>query len=760
VGEKKFNHNQEEELQKSEARFRALFESFPDAVFWANPHTGQLVNCNHAAESLIELPKSKILQMCYSQLHPPEECERIEKEFAAIGNKDTVEPFTTESRIISSTGKIHIVQIRSTRITINNEPISQGVFHEISLARETEIKLRESEQMFSALFRSSPIMVALTTIKDGTYLDVNDRFLEVLGYSREEVIGKTSKELSIFVNYEERQHAAHLLQQFKYIRNLEIKFQKKTGEIQTGLFSVSITNINNQECLITTANDITAWRKIEAEKLKTDQFLATLFDNANDFIFSIDLQGNIISINKALQNISEYSTEEISKINIFNIIAPEYTDYVKKMIQKKMNKESKNTVYEIEAISKSGKRYLLELNTTLMYSEGKVFGIQGIGRDVSFRRQIAEEKLRTEKLESLAMLAGGLAHDFNNILVAILGNINLLQMDTNLTDEQQGLLTDLENASISANTLTKQLLTFAKGGNPIKKIVNIEKIIRESANFILRGSNCKPEFLFPNKIPFVEVDIGQINQVFNNLIINAAQSMPNGGIISIKINTMSENDISFLPLVKGTYIQIIISDQGTGIPEEIRPKIFDPYFTTKKGGSGLGLATVYSIIKHHNGHVTFESELGVGTSFFIYLSISEKTETEEDIIHQEIRNLTGSVLILEDEVAVQETTKKMCSKIGLQADVVASGEQILELYSKKKYDFLILDLTIRAGMGGKETIQHLLIIDPKVKAIVSSGYSDDDVLSNHRNYGFMGVLKKPYSLDQLQKTCNLVLNTK
>jgi two-component system cell cycle sensor histidine kinase/response regulator CckA len=321
-------------------------------------------------------------------------------------------------------------------------------------------------------------------------------------------------------------------------------------------------------------------------------------------------------------------------------------------------------------------------------------------------------------------------------------------------------LTDLENASISANTLTKQLLTFAKGGNPIKKIVNIEKIIRESANFILRGSNCKPEFLFPNKIPFVEVDIGQINQVFNNLIINAAQSMPNGGIISIKINTMSENDISFLPLVKGTYIQIIISDQGTGIPEEIRPKIFDPYFTTKKGGSGLGLATVYSIIKHHNGHVTFESELGVGTSFFIYLSISEKTETEEDIIHQEIRNLTGSVLILEDEVAVQETTKKMCSKIGLQADVVASGEQILELYSKKKYDFLILDLTIRAGMGGKETIQHLLIIDPKVKAIVSSGYSDDDVLSNHRNYGFMGVLKKPYSLDQLQKTCNLVLNTK
>jgi CheY-like chemotaxis protein len=320
----------------------------------------------------------------------------------------------------------------------------------------------------------------------------------------------------------------------------------------------------------------------------------------------------------------------------------------------------------------------------------------------------------------------------------------------------------VEKAALQAKKLTQQLLTFARGGTPIIQTTSITELITESTNFTLRGSNVSCEFFIPDDLWFVNVDEGQMGQVINNLIINADQAMPEGGKIEVSAENITVGEEQALPIKKGKYVKITIKDRGIGISKEHLERIFDPYFTTKQKGSGFGLAITYSIIKRHRGHITVESEVGVGTTFSIYLPASFEKMPMKEKIEKKVVSGAGKILVMDDEEVVRDVAGEMLKQIGYEVEFAKDGAEAIELYNRAKesgnaFIAVILDLTVPGGMGGVETIKKLLEIDPGVKAIVSSGYSNDPVMANFSEYGFSEVVPKPYEIQKVGEVVRKVL---
>ncbi len=332
-------------------------------------------------------------------------------------------------------------------------------------------------------------------------------------------------------------------------------------------------------------------------------------------------------------------------------------------------------------------------------------------------------------------------------------------------DHKKSAYTNLESAEKiidRATNLTHQLLTFSKGGAPVKKIASIIHIIKESTEFALKGSNIKCEYNTADNLSNVEVDEGQMNQVIHNLMLNAVQSMPEGGMIKVFTENSQVNSGNRLLLEEGKYVKIAIQDWGIGIAEDQLKNIFDPYFTTKETGRGLGLSVVYSIVKNHDGHISAESELGVGTTFTIYLPATDKKTEKEETVEDTFISGEGKVLIMDDEEIIRESAEQLLTHKGYKVECAKDGEEAIELYKKvmetsQPFDAVILDLTVRGGMGGKEAIRKLLEIDPNVKAIVASGYSNDPVLANFEAYGFSGVFAKQDKAEELGKVLHKVI---
>ncbi len=370
--------------------------------------------------------------------------------------------------------------------------------------------------------------------------------------------------------------------------------------------------------------------------------------------------------------------------------------------------------------------------------------------DVNERMHAEQASLRNAKLESIGILAGGLAHDFNNILAAILGNISLAKSQIHAPARLSIRLENAEKATIRAKDLTQQLLTFARGGEPIKKIIHIEQLLRDAVNLSLVGSSVKCEFVLDKDLFPVHADEGQLHQVFHNLVLNAVQSIAENG----KIVISAQNVISSLQ--EKNFVQISITDSGPGLPKEILPKIFDPYFSTKLKGSGLGLSICFSIIKRHQGSISVESSLDQGTTFHITLPATEPIAFPEPAPEDDLHYGEGRILLMDDEEAVRTIMQASLEELGYLVEVTADGSAAIELYRQRKmegiqFDAVILDLTVPGGMGGREAIAKLQQIDPQVKAIVSSGYSRDPVMADYQHYGFSALLRKPYRLEELGK---------
>lgn len=507
---------------------------------------------------------------------------------------------------------------------------------------------------------------------------------------------------------------------------------------------------------------------LEVEKENAGQLrqerdlIARMMDTSPAGIMVLDRYRNIVYVNTRLEHIFDLKGPVLQELFNEKITGSEddvscspAEVFWKVLAGGKPVYNNLGTIYHNEKET----AYLSVSGAPIFDSEGEVEQVVLTVNDITQQKKMNEEILKTDKLNSIGLLAGGIAHDFNNFMAVILGNISLVKI-RNKDKKISVYVEHMENASLQARELTRKLFVFAKGGAPVKKTIHMQKLLMDTAGFVLSGSMSVHEIQVTEDLYPVEADESQIGQVINNILINAVQAMPAGGKISLTACnlTLRDHEIkNVLPLPSGEYVRITIVDEGIGIPANQLDKIFDPFFSTKSRGSGLGLATAHTIIQNHGGLIQVESQPDTGTTFYIYLPAYAGT-CLDSWENEELHFGEGRILIMDDDELILNTCGEMLKYLGYQVSCAYDGAEAIRLYkeallggAESPYVAVIMDLTIPGGMGGKEAIKQLRGLDPAVKAIVSSGYSDDPVIANYKDYGFSGCVNKPYQIKDLSE---------
>jgi len=652
-----------------------------------------------------------------------------------------------------------------TQRTFTAEEISlyQNIANLAAVAIQNSLQLKalqESEQKYRMLVESANDAIFMADAETGIIIDANKRAGDLLGIPPAELIGMHQSQLhppdemkryqTLFQEHVDVKQT-HIIDAFVCARN---------GDLIPVEISASTIEVGGRKIKQGLFRDIRERRQAEKEQQK----LTSIIENTSDFIGMATMDGSISYINPAGRSLVGLgSLEDAREKNMFAFVVDEDLQKLQEIITLILHERGWKGELRFRHFFTS-QPIPVEINIMLILDPdtGQPVGVAAIASDLSERKWMEAELIKSQKLESLGVLAGGIAHDFNNILTAIMGNLALAQMRLGSEGKVVELLMEAELATGRAKDLTQQLLTFSRGGEPVKAVVSMGPLIKEAARFALSGAQSRCEFSFPDDLWTVEADPGQIGQVFSNLLINANQAMPEGGTISIIGKNMTLNEQAGLPLPPGPYVSLAVKDTGVGIEEGYLLKIFDPYFTTKQSGSGLGLASAYSIVKKHDGFIAVESRPGAGSTFTIYLPAVTGVREQGQV--GEVPNAVGkaSILIMDDEDAIRHVLTEMLQFMGYTATAVKNGEEALEAYQKAlasgvPYDVVITDLTVPGGKGGRELMKDLRTLDPQVRAIVSSGYSNDPIMANFRDYGFSGVIVKPFRNMDLATVVSSVL---
>jgi two-component system, cell cycle sensor histidine kinase and response regulator CckA len=619
--------------------------------------------------------------------------------------------------------------------------------------KKTEEQFFEQLQLFRALMDNIPSPVYYKDAQ-GVYLGYNKAFQEYFGLNHDNYVGKTVFDLPISREEAMLHHKMDVdLMRMSGNRAYEASASCPDKSIRYTIakkatFHKADGTIGGIVGVIT---DITELKKAE-EALKESK---ARFENLSEASFETVIfieNGIIIDVNQRFYDMFGYSDNEIIGRDVLETIAPAVHALSREMIAAQSGE-----TYETTGLKKDGTTFPIEIRPRELHLRGRNIRISVI-RDLTEQKYMEEEVLKSKNLQSVGTLAGGIAHDFNNLLMAIVGNISLAKMNVSQDGKITEFLNEAERISFMGKNLTQQLLTFSRTGEQIRKTVMIGTMLREVADKLLGSSPVRPRYNVPLDLFPVEVDEDQMRQVIQNMVMNAKEAMPSGGTIVISCENVNITPQNKLPLIKEDHVKISIHDEGVGIPEENLSKIFDPYFTTKGMGSqkgvGLGLAICYSIIRNHNGYILVDSTPGKGTTFQIYLPATKKDIIEVCIEEKIAKHGKGRVLIMDDEEMILKIAKELLQFMGYEVTTAQSGEEAIGFYRqamelKKPFDAVVLDLAIPGGMGGKEVMHELITIDPHVKAIISSGYLNDPVVKDFKNYGFSGMLTKPYEANEL-----------
>ncbi len=604
---------------------------------------------------------------------------------------------------------------------------------------------RESEEFYSALFQNNHAVMLLIDPETADIIDANLAACSFYQYSYERLIKMKIHDLNTL----SQDSIFEAMRQSKAKNKNYFHFQHRLAndEIRDVEVYSGPVRIEGRALLYSIIHDITERKRAEERLAESERSLKAILSVSPIGICRV--KHRVFEwVNEAMCRMMGYSFEEFAGYDA-GFLFENDAEYERVGALRGTGK-----LCETQHRKKDGS--LIEVLMQSSSIDDSTFIVTVT--DITDRKNAEKEQARMGKLESLGVLAGGIAHDFNNILTMILGNTSLARMYMGKDQEKaEEKLINVEQAISRAKDLTQQLLTFSKGGAPIKKVVAIDGFLKDVCQFALTGTPVICKFDLEHDLLPVEVDEGQMTQAIGHIVINGHQAMPDGGTIRIKAeNSIVGTSADNLPA--GKYIDISITDEGNGIPDENLNKIFDPYFTTKQKGSGLGLAVCYSVIKNHKGHIKVESTLGVGTTFHIYLPVFEGHQYDRKNAEEGTFSASGGkILVMDDEDSIREMMGDILSSYGYVVDFARNGEEAVSLYQDNAYDVAILDLTIPGGMGGKETMKELLKIDPRAKVIVSSGYSSDPIMSDFKQYGFRGVIAKPYRIEELEEVIERVI---
>ncbi|TXT50393.1 MAG: PAS/PAC sensor hybrid histidine kinase, partial [Limisphaerales bacterium] len=682
-----------------------------------------------------------------------------------------------------------------------------GSMVDISAQREAEEARQQSERKLALHIQQTPLAVIEWNLSFQV-TSWNPAAERIFGYTAREAMGRHAAELvlvvsdkkepgtNLFTNLlagvqlseEAREHVQRTWQNL--LKNTPSEAAKPDASKRQSINAFAVTNrtkdgraiicdwyntplIDATGQIIGVASlvlDVTGRKHAEDALAAEKERLAVTLRSIGDGVIATDTEGRVSIINKHAEDLTGWRQGDALGQPLPSVFS---------VVHQRTRQTYRNPVSQVLAtgeivdlpdqsilVSRSGPERMIAASAApIRDQESKIIGSVLVFRDISDQQAIMEERVRASKLDSLGILAGGIAHDFNNILTAVIGNISFARLFCQPGEKQFERLEEAEKAALRAKDLATQLLTFAKGGAPVRQTASLTELIRDSTSFALRGSNVRCEFQAPTDLWPVEVDQGQFSQVVQNLVINAVQAMPNGGVVRVSADNVTLEADSPLALPPGRYCRITVKDHGVGIKPEHLGKVFDPYFTTKEKGTGLGLATSYSIVKKHDGLMTVDSTLGVGSEFHVYLPASEKQVKPAAPEPVAAVQGQGRILVMDDEELIRELAQTALEFLGYQVDAVPDGEACIKAYlaardEGRPYAALIMDLTIPGGMGGKEAIQRLLEIDPDVRAIVSSGYSHGPEMANHKQHGFRGMVGKPYKVEELAREITAVINGK
>jgi PAS domain S-box-containing protein len=628
--------------------------------------------------------------------------------------------------------------------------------HEIAERMRREEEIHELAGEHRLILDTIPI--GIIYVRERRTQWANPTYEKMFGYTLQELLGMdTALHYADHADYERIG-----IDGYKCISDgdkytTEVKMKKNDGSLFLCSMTGCAVNLENPaDGSIWMLQDISERKRAKDELRESEERYRGLVELSPDAIYT-HCRGKLIFVNsKGAKLLGAERPEDLYGREALDFVHPDSREFVQQRIAKAFHSGEPNPPGEEIFVRVDGAQVPVEVASVPFRYKGEN-ALLAIARDITERRRVQDELLKAQKLESLGLLAGGIAHDFNNILTGIVGNLSIAKLQIDRSHKIVKHLELSEMAAIRATQLTRQLLTFARGGEPVKKLIKPASLIRDAVSFALRGSNIRSIIDIQDNLWSMEVDESQLDQVLNNLLLNASQAMPEGGEITVwAVNeTLLQDNPQQLP--PGDYVRIAVEDHGCGISQEDLVRIFDPYFTTKTKGSGLGLTSVYSIIKRHGGAVGVSSALAEGTTFTIHIPAIPGRLPQDSYVHEPVE-LTGSgrVLVMDDEDLIREIGTHILDFMGYEVDCCADGEEAVELFQAARknnapYSAVILDLTIPGGMGGKEAATRILELDPNAVLIASSGYSSDPVIANFRHYGFSGVVPKPFDAEGLAR---------
>lgn len=761
----------EKELAQTEKQFAACFEGAGDGVLFADS-TGHFVDVDARGARLLCYTRQELLKLSIFDIVAEHERSRVPEELALLAKGI---PHVAEWQLLRKDGSTFWGEVNSQLLP---DGYAIGVVRDITERRQTQEKLRQSEAFLNGVIEQSPHSLWISDDK-GNLIRTNQALREQLEVTDEEVVGK----YNIFNDDVVREQGLLPAVQDVFENGKTVRFcveydtscvkHIKLAKTKSLYLDTTISPVIGPDGKVCNAViqhlDITDLKRMEADLSEAKERFRSVLENSFDAAYRWNVQADCCDyVSPAIEKIVGFTPEELRAFKAKDVIARVHPDDLP-IVQGEIEKP-KGKVMEFRLRTKAGSyRWLADATQVILDNTGKRLYRVGMVRDITDRKQIEANRLMLSKLESAALFAGGLAHDFNNLLTSIMLNVTMANSPETSPLERELTLETVREATVAASGLTKQLLAFARGGKPVRKLTNLSGVIEGSVRVALSGSVVRSEVSVASDLHAAQVDEQQIGQVLRNMLLNARDAMPEGGVVHVRAENVDLPFNGGPALPSGAYVRVSVTDTGCGIQPEALQKIYDPYFSTKKKGQGkgrgLGLTICHSIIQKHGGAITVESTPGEGTTFQFYLPSNQlQTSADENKKIEAAIPTRRKILVMDDEHCMRLALSSVLEGKGYEVVLSSDGQKAIDLYSMalregKPFAGVILDLTIRGGLGGQETIDALLKIDPDVKALVMSGYSEDPVLLNPQKYGFKGGLEKSFDVELLTATLSRVLES-